>query len=210
MKKLLPSQRPAPQGDDPATTALLDRARTGDRKALGELTEKHRQPLLIMVNRMLQNPDATADVVQEACYKVVKYLHSFDGRYKFSTWFYRIVRNEALNYVRQVQRKNNTNLDDVAKLLVDEKWDPSLDRRMLELQEALRAAFALIPKIYRVPLIMQHHENLTYDEIAEVMGLPLGTVKSRVYRGHEYVRTYLRSHALHLLTLFGITEKTNI
>lgn len=210
MKKLLPTQRPVPQGDDPATTALLNGARAGDRKALGELTEKYRKSLLIMVTRMLQNSEAAADIYQQACIKVVEHLHTFDGQYKFITWFYRIVRNEALNYFRQAQHRNTVNVEDVAELLVDERWDPSLDRRVLELNAALGEAFALVPEHYRLPLIMQHHENLTYEEIAEVMGLPLGTVKSRIFRGHEQVRQYLRQHRPHLLTLFGITEKTRI
>lgn len=200
-------QRPAPQGDDPATTALLHRAQAGDRKALGELTEKYRQPLLTMVNRMVQNPEAAADIFQQACLKVVKYLHTFDGRYKFSTWFFRVVRNETLNELRRRNRKSDVSIDDAAELLVDEHWNPTLDRRLLELQAALSTAFALVPEPQRQLLILQHNENLSYGEIAEVMGLPVGTVKSRIFRGHAHVRRYLRDHCPHLLTLFGISER---
>lgn len=206
MKKLQNPERPAPQGDDPATTTLLHRAQAGDRKALGELTEKYRQPLLAMVNRMVQHPEVAADIYQQACLKVVKYLHSFDGRYKFSTWFFRVVRNEALNELRRRNRKSDVCLDDVAEILVDERWNPTLDRRMLELQGALSAAFALVPEPQRQLLMLQHNENLSYVEIAELMDLPIGTVKSKIFRGHERVRQYLRDHCPHLLTLFGITK----
>lgn len=204
MKKVFTANRPAPKGDDPATARLLHRAQAGDRRALGELTEQYRKQLLAMIVRMVRNAEVADDIYQQACWKVVKYLHTFDGQYKFSTWFYRIVRNEALNELRAPRRRSTVNLDDVAELLVDESWDPGLDRRVLELQEALRVAFTLVPDIYRIPLSMQHRESLTYDEIAEVIGLPLGTVKSRVFRGHEIVRTYLRSHCPHLLSLFGV------
>ena len=207
MQRLHISQRPAPQGDDPVTTALLHRAQAGDQKALGELTEKYHQPLLTMVSRMVQHPELAADIYQQACLKVVKFLHTFDGQYKFSTWFYRVVRNEALNELRRRNRSSDVSIDDVAELLVDERWNPTLDRHMLELQAALSTAFTLVPELQRQLIILQHNENLSYSEIAEVMDLPIGTVKSRIFRGHEHVRRYLRQHCPHLLTLFGISEE---
>lgn len=205
MNNSIQTQSVSPQGDDTVTKKLLKRAQRGDKEALGELMEKYRPMVCTMIKRIVKDSDTADDIFQQTCLNAIKNITKFDGKNKFITWFCCIALNAARNHLRSLKKFPLVNVEDVKEeLLIDNRTNISFERFLVELQDVLNDAIANLPEIHRLPLILFHGDQLTYEEIAIVLGIPLGTVKSRTARGHKQVRHYIREHSPHLLTLFGV------
>jgi len=165
---------------------LVRRARRGERAAVEELLRSHHAMIRAVCHRMVIDRHDAEDATQNALIAVVRALPSFDGRSKFSTWVYRIATNAALDEIRRIRRR---------PLPVDEASlapSPVADGSgAVDAQMVVRAALARLPEEFRVAMVLRHVADLDYAEIAEILGVPVGTVRSRLSRGREQLQELL-------------------
>lgn len=180
------------RGIAPDDSTLVDAARAGDRDALDQLLRRHHDRVHAVCRRIAGATRDADDATQESLIRIVRGLDSFDGRSKFSTWVYRIATNTALDELRKRERRPQLHRADP----LDDQWsdgpgigarepvDPMAHRQLDGVSErmAIEAALADLPDDYRVAVVLRDVADLDYDEIAEVLGIPLGTVKSRIAR----------------------------
>lgn len=168
---------------------LVDAARRGDRTALDTLLRRHHDRVRAVCRRITGNDADAADATQEALLAVVRGLDRFDGRSSFSTWVYRVATNASLDELRRRRRRPvpASDHDDHEAGPVDRAADPSAHRHTDDLADrlVLDAALARLPEEFRVAVVLRDVADLDYAEIATVLGLPLGTVKSRIARGRS-------------------------
>lgn len=182
-------------GPDVDTAALVAAAQAGDRAALERLLHAQHDRVWAVCRRILGNDADAADATQEALLAIVRGLARFDGRSAFTTWCYRVATNAALDELRRRRRRPSL-ADADAPLDVGDGADPdpgpAFDVRVadrLRLDEAL----ARLPEEYRLPVVLRDVGDLDYAEIAEVLGIPPGTVRSRISRGRAALATWLRN-----------------
>lgn len=177
---------------------LVAEALAGDRDAFGVLVQRHQRGLVNFVFRLVGSRDLATDLAQEVFLKVFVSLDSFDPRYRFTTWLYRIASNASID---QLRRKQPRTLSLSQPAPEDEAPappalagnDPTPDDmlRLRELETRLDAAIADLPPAYRQLILLRHRQHCRYDEIARITRLPLGTVKNRIFRAREILRTRL-------------------
>jgi RNA polymerase sigma-70 factor (ECF subfamily) len=165
--------------------ALVAAARDGDRAALDSLLRTHYDRVHAVCRRVLGSSRDADDAAQETMIKVVRSLHAFDGRSSVSTWIYRIATNTALDELRKQRRRPSLHVvaDDERPEEVDEgaaaRVEAVVDRR------AIDEAVATLPEEFRVAVVLRDVGDLDYAEIAAVLDVPVGTVKSRIARGRS-------------------------
>ncbi len=168
---------------------LVTAAQGGDRGALDQLLRRH-HPRIVAVCRRLTGNDADAnDAAQEALLSIVRGLARYDSRASFGTWAYRIATNASLDELRRRKRRPTTSLD-----AAQGRWDASatgpsdstVDARM-----TVQAALSALPDEFRAAVVLREIADLDYAEIADVLDIPVGTVKSRIARGRSLLATSL-------------------
>ena len=165
---------------------LINRARDGDGKAIGQLLRRQRQRAMATALRVLHNPDDAEDAVQDAFLKIWQCLPSFEGRSSFSTWAHRIVVNASLDLLRKQatraetaeapERREDSGVNEPAH---DETPESELGSR--EIERIVRQAVAAQPSIHRQVLELREFEECSYQEMAEIIRCPIGTVMSRLH-----------------------------
>jgi len=160
---------------------LIARSLQGSQKAFRDLLQRHHATAWAVVRGVLGDRDEVEDVIQQVYIKVFKGLPRFRGDARFSTWLYQIARNEAINAVKK-RRLDTTPVDDVVLSApetdrADAAWEHSLEGTELEV------ALGRIDEKYRVAIELRYMGEHSYEEIAEIMDLPLGTVKTYIHRG---------------------------
>lgn len=144
------------------------------------LLRRHYDLVRAVCHRIVINPSDADDATQMALISMVRALPSFDGRSKFSTWVYRIATNAALDEIRRIRRRPAPTADgDLYDSVHRDVSDP-VDARL-----DVTAALARLPEEYRAAVVLRHIADLDYEEIAEVLGVPIGTVRSRISRGRS-------------------------
>jgi RNA polymerase sigma-70 factor (ECF subfamily) len=188
-----------PVGDQPLDAELVKRVQKGDRRAFDLLVMRYQQRLMGLVMRYVKDHAEALDVTQEAFIKAYRALPGFRGDSAFYTWLYRIAVNTAKNHlVAEGRRTTAADMD----AEVAERLDESGRLRELstpedylcerEMAAVIRDAIQALPEDLRTALTLREMEGLTYDEIAEVMGCPIGTVRSRIFRAREAVDARIR------------------
>lgn len=172
---------------------LIGIAVRGREDSFEELVRRYQRPIAGYVFRMLGNYDVSLDVTQEVFIKVYKSLKRYSPEYKFSTWLYRIAHNAAIDHIRRnsvFTQSIETESKDGAYQLQFECPSPSPEtvRERKEWRQEIAEVIKRLPPAYRELIILRHSNDLSYDEIAEVTGLPLGTVKNRLFRAREHMR----------------------
>lgn len=157
---------------------LVKRAQKGDQRAFAELVGRHQQRLFTLAVRELGSQADAEDAVQEALVRAWRSLPRFRADSSFATWVYRIQLNAIHDQRARSQRGSGTPLDDVV-----EPSDPRDGLVERELSGALQAALAGLDEVYRTPVVLYDVLGRSYAEIAETLGVPEGTVKSRIFRG---------------------------
>lgn len=177
---------------------LVDEALAGDRDAFGALVQRHQRGLVNYIFRLVGSRDVATDLAQEVFLKVFVGLQSFDPRYRFTTWLYRIASNGAIDHLRRKQPKtlslSQPPADDGAPQappLAGSDPTPDDVLRLRELESRLNAAIGALPPAYRQLILLRHRQHCRYDEIARITHLPLGTVKNRIFRAREILRGQL-------------------
>ncbi len=172
---------------------LVAKAMRGREDSFEELVRRYQRPITNYVFRMLNDYDASLDVSQEVFIKVYNSLSKYSSEYKFSTWLYRIAHNAAIDHMRRnsvnQQSIETENADGTYQLQIESRGpSPEQDRERSEWRSEIDAVVKCLPAAYRDLIVLRHSQDLSYDEIAEVTGLPLGTVKNRLFRAREMMR----------------------
>jgi RNA polymerase sigma-70 factor, ECF subfamily len=174
--------------------------RSGIETAYEELIERYEQPIYSLVYRLLGNASDASDVVQEVFLKVFRSIHAFREQSSLRTWIYRIAVNEAHNHRRwfvrhcrrevsiESDRPEQTNSIEYAADPGRSPFDQALDR---ETRTLVERALTRINPVFRTAVVLRDIQNLSYEEIAEILQVSLGTVKSRILRGREALRREL-------------------
>jgi RNA polymerase sigma-70 factor (ECF subfamily) len=175
---------------------LLTRHRAGDRRALDELFCRYRSLAYRVAYRLLGREADALDAVQDGFVKALTHLHGFQGRSSFKTWLLRVVSNAALDLGRQRSRREAVSLDSMEA--ADQEIEPLLTRidpaRKLdetELRLLLDQALRTLPDAQRRTFVLHVDGELNYREVAEVLGISMGTVMSRLFYARQKLRAYL-------------------
>lgn len=169
---------------------LISRARGGDREAFGALVEQYRDNVYRLAYRMCGNAYDADEAAQEAFVAAWRALPNFRGDAKFSTWLYRLTTNAAIDVMRR-EKRHQTVGDGEMMELADDADSPQETVERTEQQEAVQKALSTLSEEYREVLLLRYMEELDYAEIAEVLQLPSGTVKSRINRAKAALKTAL-------------------
>jgi RNA polymerase sigma-70 factor (ECF subfamily) len=189
----------------PADQLLLDGLRSGDEAAYEALIERFQHPVYSLVYRLMSDPADSGDVVQEVFLKVFRSVGSFRGQSSLKTWIYRIAVNEASNHRRWFSRRRGqeVGLDaeqpdgrTLNQVLPDPGPNPFELVVDQEMYSSIEAALQQIRPVFREAVVLRDVEGLSYEEIAEILRVSLGTVKSRILRGREALRECLAQQLL--------------
>jgi RNA polymerase sigma-70 factor (ECF subfamily) len=180
--------------DEDLVAAVLE----GDRDRFGDLVGRYQSRLVNYLFRLLRNVDDAHDLAQEVLVKVYQVLDRYDPQYRFSTWLFRVAQNAAIDQIRRRRLK-------VVSLRQDDEegegrdWDlPSPERgpygelRNRERGDAIQEAIEALPWEYRELILLRHFGELPYEEIAQIKGMPLGTVKNKLFRGRQMLKEKLQ------------------
>ena len=172
---------------------LVQAAKAGDRQALEQLLRRHQDRIYALCRRLAGNDADGSDAAQEALVAIVKGLHRFDGRSRFSTWAYRVATNAALDELRRRSRRPVLALADDDHLQASVSADPAEMVGRLDLDAALNA----LAEQFRVPVILRDVIGFNYAEIAAILEIPPGTVRSRIARGRAKLADAMRAAGNH-------------
>lgn len=181
---------------------LVNKAVLGDRGALGRLLEAYQHRLYNVVLRMVCNRDDALDVTQETMLKIVSNIEGFGGRSALGTWMVRIAMNEAISFLRRRRDRGEVSLDGEMDGRSDGEQASSLKEQIRgpreqepvervqknEMLKLLHLALGLVEADLRAVLVLRDIDDMEYDQIAEVLEIPLGTVKSRLFRARLALR----------------------
>lgn len=184
-----------PRALDP-DAALVARAVRGDAEAIADLLHRHQPRLYNVAYRTLNHAEDAADATQEALLKISRGVSRFRGQSRVSTWMTRIVLHEACNVGRSRARRRGVRCEEPAETNRREQCrEPAPEQRLAdcEAREAVAAALAEVPEGFRQALVLRDVEKMDYAEIAEVLDVPVGTVRSRIFRGRLALRELLLS-----------------
>ena len=168
---------------------LMRRVQEGEMVSYNTLVNRYKDRLFNVLYRMLSSEDEANDLLQETFLRVWQHKMSYDFRFAFSTWIYTIALNLARNELRRRKKIKFLDIFDFADKLSakEEKMDTSANLKALLDTEMRR-----LPEKYKTAFLLRDVDNLSYEEIAQVLGVPLGTVKSRVNRARAILRTRLK------------------
>lgn len=181
---------------------LVARARRGSQAAYRELVERHQASVYNLISRIVRDPGTAEELTQDTFVKAFGALHTFDPSYRLITWLLRIAHNTAIDHLRR-RRPDTVPLDSGGEgppseaLLVDRSQRTPLElAEQADLRRVLDWALAQLRPEYRRLVVLRYLEDLSYEEMVEVVGLPLGTVKSHLHRA--------RAEMARLLTEAGL------
>ena len=172
---------------------LVTRALVGREDGFEELVRRYQRPIAAYVYRMVGDYDAALDLTQEVFIKVYNSLRRYRSEFKFSTWIYKIAHNSAVDHLRRQGGRERALTNDFEgepfELPIESRRpSPEQETERAERRLEIERVVSELPTAYRNLVLLRHSHDLSYDEIAEVTGLPLGTVKNRLFRAREVMR----------------------
>ncbi len=181
---------------------LVRQAAAGDHRAFRQLVERYQRKVFTVANGILSNPDHAMDVTQDAFVKVYKALPDFKGDSQFYTWLYRIVVNLCIDKKRKASRRAEVDYDDaiahssdgpsLGPMLASTQIDsPMKAYARQELRVQMNAAMDELSEAHREILVLREVEGLSYEELAEALDIPKGTVMSRLFHARKKFQTAL-------------------
>ncbi len=183
----------------PADQELVSRAQRGDKRAFDLLVLKYQQKVAGLISRYIRDTSEVMDVTQEAFLKAYRALPGFRGESAFYTWIYRIAINTVKNYhVAQGRRPPGDDIDaELAEQLdsgarLRETATPERELLSEEIAQTVQAALDALPEDLRTAIVLRELDGMSYEEIANAMDCPIGTVRSRIFRAREAIDKRLR------------------
>lgn len=179
---------------------LVEEALNGSQNAFKLLLKKHREAIYHVILKIVHNPQEAEDLVQETFMKAFTSLSSYRSQYKFTTWLYRIAANSSIDYLRkkkiaafsldeQIPTRKGTLTLEVA----DWTYNPEIDLVAKQKRFSIDQAISALPKRYKEVVILRHKEEKTYEEIACILRIPVGTVKARIFRARVLLKKKLKT-----------------
>lgn len=172
--------------------ALVSEALAGREDSYSTLVDKYQKPLYFHIRKMIKEVELVDDLVQEVFMKAFHNLNSYSNEFAFSTWIYRIATNHTIDYLRKkklqtlsIDQPYTTKDGDMEIQLPDESFSTDEPVMKKERKAIVQEAIDDLPEKYRLVIEMRHMEEKSYQEIAEILDLPLGTVKAHIFRARE-------------------------
>ncbi|MFQ5470034.1 MAG: RNA polymerase sigma factor RpoE [Gammaproteobacteria bacterium] len=185
-------------GEKNVDQVLVERVQRGDKQAFDILVRKYQHKLVKLILRYIHDPDEVMDVAQEAFLKAYRALPGFRGDSAFYTWLYRIGINTAKNFlISQGRKPPNVDIDveDAEQFTgnTDLKDHATPEHQLLkdEIEKTVTETIERLPDDLRTAITLRELEGLSYEEISEAMGCPVGTVRSRIFRARDAIHTRL-------------------
>ena len=174
---------------------LIEKALAGDENAFKVLLERYKDAVHRIIVKIVHNPDEAQDLVQETFMKAFGSLSSYKCEYRFTTWLYKIAFNNCIDSIRKhklktypLDRPIETREGSVQQEIRDDSTSPEKEMLFLEKRKQINQAIRCLPEKYKRVILLRHQEEKTYEEIAEIMNIPLGTVKARIFRAREMLK----------------------
>lgn len=178
---------------------LVTRATKGDQKAYEELVNRYKGQLHNLMYRMVHSMQEAEDLVQEAFMKAFGSLANFNYEYAFSTWLYKIATNNCIDHLRKkklqtfsidapIEYKDSTYTMEIPDLT----YYPDKEMIRNERNSLIKVAIDSLPEKYKTVIYLRHSDELSYEEIASMLNIPIGTVKARIFRAREMLNRFLK------------------
>ena len=174
-------------------TEAVRRCKAGDRRAFDVLLKRHERMVYNLALRMVRDSDDAADVTQSVFIKVYEKLDGFDEQYKFFSWLYRIAVNEALSYLEHRKREQRLDGIDAA-----EEEEETVDDELVERDQQIQEGLMALKEEHRALIILKHMQGLSYEEIGQILDIPLKMVKSRLYSARQQLKDLLKGKGMSL------------
>ncbi len=171
---------------------IASRVQSGDKEAFGEVIDRYEKTLCAFIFKMLGDRENCADALQETFLKAYKNINSFDSKRKFSSWIYRIAHNEAVTHYRK--NRQQVVLDDNIEVANDDN-NAEVIQKKLDLEEQkklLDKALLSIPLKYREVILFRFYEDKSYEEISEIMHVPVNTIGTYLSRGKQEIKKHFK------------------
>jgi len=178
---------------------LIKQALGGDQTAYEKLLKRYKNGIYNMIYQMIKNREETEDLVQETFIKAFNSLHRYNDTFAFSTWLYKIAFNHCIDAIRK-KKLQTLPLDkpvqvrdgEVQHQIKDSTDTPEGDYLFSEKKDFIKKTILALPEKYRVTILLRHQEERSYEEISEILHIPLGTVKARIFRAREILKKKLQ------------------
>jgi RNA polymerase sigma-70 factor (ECF subfamily) len=182
---------------------LIERCLRGDERAFEDLLCRYRNSVFSICLRMVRNWSSAEDIAQEVFIKVFSALDRYDPSYQFSSWLNRITSNLCIDFLRR-EKDRTISLDqpiggeddDLLIQIPTSTAGPDREAESKEMMVVLEEALNSLPEHYRIIVILRHQEQLSYEEISDTLGIPLGTVKARIHRARKIIIEHFHSRGL--------------
>jgi len=181
------------------TRQLIQEALAGNQKAYESLLKRYEHGIYTMIYQMVKNREETRDLVQETFIKAFRSLDSYNDCYAFSTWLYKIAFNTCIDAIRKKKLKTlpldkpiELHEGEVQKEIRDDTQSPENGYLFKERRIQIQKSIDTLPEKYKSVIILRHQEERTYEEISEMLNIPIGTVKARIFRAREMLKKNLR------------------
>jgi RNA polymerase sigma factor (sigma-70 family) len=179
---------------------LIKKALAGNEAAYSLLLRRHKDAIYRMIVRIVRNQEEARDLVQETFMKAFGSLSSYKCQYRFTTWLYKIAANSCIDYLRK-RRLVSVSLDqpletkdgEVTIEVADWTYNPEQDLTSRQKSLSIDAAIDSLPRKYREVILYRHKQDKSYEEIAQILSIPVGTVKARIFRARELLKKKLKS-----------------
>jgi len=192
----IPLSNVVPSAAEQDDVLLVTASKRGDQDAFAQLVQRHQRRVFNLIFRMLQDYEEASEITQETFLAAWQALPSFRGDARFSTWLYRIAYNSALKQIEQRKRDRQLQTAMQAEQMLADAGNEGRIETELELharQEFIRENLATLPAKYRIVLVLRHIQDLTYEEMAEILTVPIGTIKTHLFRARNLLKERLEA-----------------
>jgi RNA polymerase sigma-70 factor (ECF subfamily) len=186
--------------DSATELAIIERCRQQDPQAFGKFVDAYQNRVFGFVRRMVPHPEEAADITQDVFIRAYQSFGRFDGRSSVRTWLFRIAYNLCVDRARKVDRSlvetSMTAGDETEETIdvADSRWQPEQLALDGELMDAMEAGIGSMSEKLRTVLLLHDREDISYEEIANLVGVPVGTVKSRLFLARAHLQNVLKNY----------------
>lgn len=174
---------------------LIEQFQSGNKQAFNQLVNKYRDRIYAVIYRMLRNQDDALDISQEVFVRAYRSLNKFRGDSSVYTWLYRIAVNLSINYINRNKHRKSQAIDNVSFKLSADNESPQKKIEVDELSQAIEQAVLKLPDKQRAVFVMRYYENMQHNEIAEILGNSVGSVKANYHHALQKLKVELKDFA---------------